>query len=572
MNIFCSANGTIFHVDTEPIYQGSVGVNKIRFIGQFPSSSQVLMRYCLPNGVWTTPIYLTHIPDVAEVEAPNGGKFNVWEGVIGATPKGKDDSGQVLYDLDYTITEHFGQASIQFDVYGAGVGAVVNGVAKNGGLGRLCTATASINIIKGVPMENPDFTELDLSDANNLLAQILNGFSDVRMDVNVLSGDVSTLTERVSSAEGTVNDFANKAAQNEADIDGLQNKVSQNENDIEGLQNKMAQSESDIDNLQNDLQFVENLAKGAQQGVSYENYEEAIAAINELPQDAFRVGQSIYIKDMGVPDLWVYGVFATHNLYQYDTDEAFIDEINSNDSARVGYYAIAKLETDKVNLDYTQVMSNGKLLHTLNIDEYAKTTALEECVKFTEYPTWNDTGETLELKAGVVKVGPNSGMQVSYDGELKPYPASSFYRRNKTGIDLDKIHPITVGNLNEAVKATLTDNYKIALTGDEQAKAFETIFGAPTSTVETIPYISASGSTEFFDVSRYDNPTNYGVVVIVNGRIFIPYDDTKVLNAYNDTDATNYGVVKKAIASQATETWHFTLADGTTATKNVVVK
>ena len=117
MNIFCSANGTIFHVDTEPIYQGSVGVNKIRFIGQFPSSSQVLMRYCLPKGVWTTPIYLTHIPDVAEVEAPNGGKFNVWEGVIGATPKGKDDSGQVLYDLDYTITEHFGQASILSRAY-----------------------------------------------------------------------------------------------------------------------------------------------------------------------------------------------------------------------------------------------------------------------------------------------------------------------------------------------------------------------------------------------------------------------------------------------------------------------
>ena len=68
MNIYCRSDGKIFHVDPERIYQGSMGVNTVRFIGQFPSSAQVLVAYKLPNGNLTSPKVLTHVAEFEEIK------------------------------------------------------------------------------------------------------------------------------------------------------------------------------------------------------------------------------------------------------------------------------------------------------------------------------------------------------------------------------------------------------------------------------------------------------------------------------------------------------------------------
>ena len=54
-----------------------------------------------------------------------------------------------------------------------------------------------------------------------------------------------------------------------------------------------------------------------------------------------------------VPDLWVYSVENTSVQYTYTTDEDFITYTNQATGGQVGYYKLAQLETQKVDLtDY----------------------------------------------------------------------------------------------------------------------------------------------------------------------------------------------------------------------------
>ena len=163
MIYFCDAGGVIFSTVPERVFQGSMGVNKIRFVGQFPASAMVLVSYTLPDGTPTTPQLMTNIGTLEEVQGVNGGKYSVWECLIGATPKldGEgnvvlDDNGNVTYNLINTITEYPGTVTIQFSVYGS-----------NGGI--LATASSSFVVEKGSPAIIPDFD----SDDKLLLQEIL---------------------------------------------------------------------------------------------------------------------------------------------------------------------------------------------------------------------------------------------------------------------------------------------------------------------------------------------------------------------------------------------------------------
>lgn len=169
MNFYCDSQGVIFHVDAERIFQGSLGANKIRLIGQFPSTAQVLVAYELPDGTNTSPKIMTSVATLEQVQAPNGGLYSIWESLIGATPKiddngnvVTDDNGDVVYDLIPAITALYGTVKVQFFVYGASNGKL------NGQV--LAVASSSFTVEKGVPAEIPEF---DLDDGTTLLQNIL---------------------------------------------------------------------------------------------------------------------------------------------------------------------------------------------------------------------------------------------------------------------------------------------------------------------------------------------------------------------------------------------------------------
>lgn len=238
MNFFCDSGGRIFHVDPERVFQGSAGYNTIRFIGQFPSSSQVLVAYKLPNGVWTNPYYLplAQVSELNEVQGPNGGIYSVWEGKLGAVPKvengiiQKDDNGNVIYQLDYTLTENYGDVTVQFYVYAASVGTTQNGLPAVLTGALLATASSSFTVEKGVPPQIPEFTG---DTAQALLAEILAALSGVNTAYNGVNQDVEGLQEQVSANTEKLNtldeNFSSFQQSTNAEITELNQ-------DVEGLQ------------------------------------------------------------------------------------------------------------------------------------------------------------------------------------------------------------------------------------------------------------------------------------------------------------------------------------------------
>jgi len=97
-----------------------------------------------------------------------------------------------------------------------------------------------------------------------------------------------------------------------------------------------------------------SIAKGANQAVSFFDYDELMDRFNnsdETPVDKYKVGQNLYIQDVGVPDLWIVEVLDGH-LYRTESSEEFLQEILANDpeGVHIGYYRVAMLETQKVDL------------------------------------------------------------------------------------------------------------------------------------------------------------------------------------------------------------------------------
>ena len=106
---------------------------------------------------------------------------------------------------------------------------------------------------------------------------------------------------------------------------------------------------------QNTAQQALIIAKGANEGRAFDDYKDAFAALNAMDNLQLREGQNIHIGTIGVPDLWVFSVEDTHVPYTYTTDEDFVLALGTSGKVQVGYYYLAHLETQKVDLtDYAK--------------------------------------------------------------------------------------------------------------------------------------------------------------------------------------------------------------------------
>lgn len=198
----------------------------------------------------------------------------------------------------------------------------------------------------------------------------------------------------------------------------------------DGAWHKVA-DESDVSALEGEIEEVASIAKGAGQAVSYGNYSTMITALNLLPSDVYKVGQSIMIVTVEVPDLWVSAIGEESTEYTYTSDEDFVSAIKANGSVKVGHYQLSQLETQKVDLtDY---------------------------VKNTDYATAD--------KGGVIKINRTYGLGVINDGYLYIYGATDndLIKRKEFG----QLRP---GNVDSIVRIGLTTNKK-ELTADEQSSA-----------------------------------------------------------------------------------------------------
>lgn len=113
-----------------------------------------------------------------------------------------------------------------------------------------------------------------------------------------------------------------------------------------------------------------NIAKGRNQAVAYSDYATMIETLNAMENDEFKTGQNIYIGTVGVPDLWVYSIEPIKHNFTYVSDEETVELLKNNVTIQAGFYRLAMLEGQKVDLttineridECFQSVSDGKAL------------------------------------------------------------------------------------------------------------------------------------------------------------------------------------------------------------------
>jgi len=120
--------------------------------------------------------------------------------------------------------------------------------------------------------------------------------------------------------------------------------------------------------IQNTANTAESIARGANQSLSFSNYQAMITAFNSLANNVYNVGQNVMIITLNVPDLWISSIESTSQTYTYTTDEAFTTALATNGYVQVGYYRLSALETQKVDLTnyYTKSQTDTLLNAKVN--------------------------------------------------------------------------------------------------------------------------------------------------------------------------------------------------------------
>ena len=102
------------------------------------------------------------------------------------------------------------------------------------------------------------------------------------------------------------------------------------------------------------------IAKGANQAITFDSYDTMWTEIgfNTTANDKYRVGQNVLIKTLNVPDLWIYEVSDSQNWEclsedggSFAGDDAFVELLKTQGTVQVGYYILAAIETQSVDLN-----------------------------------------------------------------------------------------------------------------------------------------------------------------------------------------------------------------------------
>lgn len=130
---------------------------------------------------------------------------------------------------------------------------------------------------------------------------------------------------------------------------------------------------------------VNAVAKAANQAKGFASYSALITELNSASVTEYKVGQSFYVQTKDVPDLWVISVESSSVAYTYIDDATFVAATGAVGGQQVGYYKLAQLETQKVDLtnyvqktttiagvDLQDNITKAELLTALNVEDGAE--------------------------------------------------------------------------------------------------------------------------------------------------------------------------------------------------------
>lgn len=297
-----------------------------------------------------------------------------------------------------------------------------------------------------------------------------------------------------------------------------------------------------------ELEVIGNIAKGANQAVSFGNYSTMITALKALSNDTYNVGQNIFIVTINVPDLWVSKIETDYSEYIYIDDISFTDLLRQNGKVQVGYYVLSQLETQKVDLTgYVKDDDIGSVV------ESALATAKESG----EFDGDDGTSVTVSSVTESTESGAINTVKFS-DGKAVHI---------KNGID--------GGDGVGIVDIVLLD-------ADDQDPN-----KSPESYISTYKIILSNGDNKYFYIYHGIDGVSVTDAKIEDGDLYLLFDDhpnykkigrvagadgkTPVKGTDYFTEADKTEMVNKVKSALTSETWTFKLKDGSTVTKKVVI-
>ena len=161
-----------------------------------------------------------------------------------------------------------------------------------------------------------------------------------RLELNILADELSYSNIVFDSH---INDFNNP------------HRVRKEQVGLENVDNTSDKDKPVSSATQAQLDMLSSLIKGAGQALAYENYAELVNVFNSANNTKFSVGQTVFIGTVNVPDLWIYKIESTSEPYSYVSDELIETTLSDNGSIKIGYYVLAPLETNTV--DVTNVVT-----------------------------------------------------------------------------------------------------------------------------------------------------------------------------------------------------------------------
>ena len=256
------------------------------------------------------------------------------------------ENNKIVYDLTLNTTAIAGKLECELLVFGEDSELLVS---------PRFTIIVDDTVYNGEQIESTEeFSALThlVSEANSLIESV-----NEKLEKGEFNGDDYVLTDQdkeeiASKVDGYIADTLINA-NNYTDEKVNQAVTDINENVINPLNGRVNQQGTYISVLQDNQARLAAIAEGAQKAIVYPTYWDMAQDPDFWGVGFFRTGQNIYIKTLGVPDLWVYGTNegGTQPSWTQDTiDDVLVEELKKNGVVQVGIYLLAPLETQKVDL------------------------------------------------------------------------------------------------------------------------------------------------------------------------------------------------------------------------------
>lgn len=137
-----------------------------------------------------------------------------------------------------------------------------------------------------------------------------------------------------------------------------------------------------------------NVYKRSAEILTFENIKSLVDKLNSTDKLEINKGASLYIKQLNVPDFWVYEVNTISVPYEYTNDTDLINEVKTNGSIQVGYYEISLLESEKVDLtEYATIDFVNTLVGPLQEQVNSILGIIDTKADKSELPTIGSVGE-----------------------------------------------------------------------------------------------------------------------------------------------------------------------------------